>query len=140
MSSKAIVLDANILIRAVLGRRVRGILRKYKSTAQLFAPDVAVEDARTHLPALLKKSGSDVGAGMLLLDHLERRVEILRIDAYGRFRKQALLRIGARDPEDWPVIACAMALGCPIWTEDADFFGVGISIWTTDRIELYYSE
>jgi predicted nucleic acid-binding protein len=139
MSSKAIVLDANILIRAVLGRRVRGILRKYKSTAQLFAPDVAVEDARTHLPALLKKSGADVGTGMLVLDYLERSVKILRIDDYGRFRKQALLRIGARDPDDWPVIACAMALGCPIWTEDADFFGVGISVWTTDRVALYFS-
>lgn len=76
---------------------------------------------------------------MRLLDRLERGVKILSIDVYGRFRQQALLRIGARDPDDWPVLACAMALGCPFWTEDADFFGVGISIWTTDRVELYFS-
>lgn len=139
MSGKAIVLDANILIRAVLGRRVREILHRHKTTAKLFAPDVAVADAKKYLPALLKKRGADVSAGMLLLDHLERRVKILRIDAYGRFRKQALLRIGARDPEDWPVLACAMAVGCPVWTEDADFLGVGIPIWTTDRVELYFS-
>ena len=107
MSSKAIVLDANILIRAVLGRRVREILHKSDTTAKLFAPDVAVADAEKYLPTLLRKRGADVRAGMRLLDHLERRVKILRIDVYGRFRKQALLRIGARDPEEWPILACA---------------------------------
>ncbi len=40
-------------------------------------------------------------------------------------------------PEDWPVIACALALECPIWTEDRDFFGAGVPTWTTDRVELY---
>jgi predicted nucleic acid-binding protein len=139
MSNKAIVLDANILIRAVLGRRVREIIHKYEATAQLFTPDVAVADAKKYLPALLEKRGADTSAGMLLLDHLERSINILSIDVYGRFRQQALLRIGAQDPEDWPVLACAMAVGCPVWTEDADFFGVGISIWTTDRVEQYFS-
>ncbi|HEV2960992.1 MAG TPA: PIN domain-containing protein [Candidatus Angelobacter sp.] len=28
-------------------------------------------------------------------------------------------------------------LGSHIWTEDQDFFGTGIPIWTTDRIEVY---
>ncbi len=61
MSVKAVVLDANILIRAVLGKRVREI-----------------------------------------------------------------------------VFNNAMTLSCPMWTEDADFFGTGIATWTTDRIELYF--
>jgi hypothetical protein len=30
-----------------------------------------------------------------------------------------------------------MTLGCPIWTEDTDFFGTGVAIWTSDRIALY---
>jgi len=28
----------------------------------------------------------------------------------------------ARDPEDWPILAAALALDFPIWTEDTDFF------------------
>jgi len=28
-------------------------------------------------------------------------------------------------------------LGCPVWTEDADFFGAGVATWTTDRVALY---
>ena len=57
MSNKAIVLDANILIRAVLGKRVREILIEHAATVKFFAPDVAYADARKHLPALLTKRG-----------------------------------------------------------------------------------
>ena len=46
-------------------------------------------------------------------------------------------RIDRRDEDDWPVLASALALSCPIWTEDTDFFGCGVATWTTDRIELY---
>src|SRR5260370_35801616 len=40
----------------------------------------------------------------------------------------------SRDADDWPGIACALTLGCPIWTEDRDFFGAGVPTWTTDRV------
>jgi hypothetical protein len=46
MSSKAIVLDANILIRAVLGKRVRELIVSNAETVQFFAPDVAYADER----------------------------------------------------------------------------------------------
>ena len=69
-----IVLDANILIRAVLGRRVRQLIETYSSRGvRFFAPDVAG----------------------------------------------------------------ALALSCGIWTEDADFFGTGVAVWTSSRVEIY---
>ena len=68
MINKAIVLDANILIRAVLGKQVRELA------------------------------------------------------------------------DDWPVLACSMVIGCPVWTEDADFFGTGVATWPSDRVELYFAE
>lgn len=77
MSNRAIVLDANILIRAVLGKRVRELLLANAATVKFFAPDVAYADARKYLPALLEKRGVKSAA--------------------------------------------AMAIGCPVWTEDADF-------------------
>ena len=42
-----------------------------------------------------------------------------------------------RDPDDWPILAAALALDCPIWTEDRDFFGVGVATWTSDLVEIY---
>jgi predicted nucleic acid-binding protein len=46
-------------------------------------------------------------------------------------------RLARRDEDDWPILACALVLGYPIWTEDTDFFGCGVATWTTDRVELY---
>jgi len=65
-----IVLDANILIRAVLGRRVRQLIETYGVRgARFFAPDVAFDDAASYLPPLLKKRGKqdvDVPASLEL--------------------------------------------------------------------------
>jgi predicted nucleic acid-binding protein len=44
------------------------------------------------------------------------------------------------DPDDWPIVAAALLLDLPIWTEDQDFFGSGIAIWTTDRVEIYLQQ
>jgi predicted nucleic acid-binding protein len=138
MSGKAIVLDANILIRAVMGKRVRELIFDNAATVKFFAPDVAYSDARKYLPALLKKRGVDASAVLLVLDHLESVVQPIDAELYEGMQQQALQRIAVRDADDWPVLACAMTLGCPVWTEDADFFGSGVATWTSDRIALYF--
>jgi predicted nucleic acid-binding protein len=137
MSSKAIVLDANILIRAVLGKRVRELLLENAQMVKFFAPDVAYADARKYLPALLEKRAVRGDAAMAVLESLSNIVQPIEFEFYAGMQQQALQRIAMRDADDWPVLACALTLGCPIWTEDADFFGTGIATWTSDRIELY---
>ena len=139
MSGKAVVLDANILIRAVLGKRVRELIFDNAATVKFFAPDVAYADARKYLPALLNKRGVDARAAMLVLDRLEGVVQPIYVELYEDMQQQALQRIAVRDADDWPVLACAMTLVCPVWTEDADFFGTGVATWTSDRIALYFT-
>ena len=56
---KALVLDANILIRAVLGRRVRGILKKYYETAKFDSPETCFEEAAEHLPVIVGDAGAE---------------------------------------------------------------------------------
>lgn len=77
---------------------------------------------------------------LLVLDALERIVYPMDMEVYAGMRQPALRRIEMRDADDWPVLACAMVLGWPIWTEDADFFGTGVATWTTDRIALYLGD
>jgi predicted nucleic acid-binding protein len=134
---KALVLDANILIRAVLGKRVRELIFEHVATIKFFAPDVAYADARKYLPALLEKRGVNSAAAMTVLDALEAVVLPLDLELYAGLKRQALQRIAIRDADDWPVLACAMTIGCPVWTEDADFFGTGVATWTSDRVALY---
>jgi len=127
MSSKAIVLDANILIRAVMGKQVRELILDNVTKVKFFAPDVAYADARKYLPKRLTDRGIDSNAGMLVLDLLEGVVQPIDAELYDGMRQQALQRIAVRDADDWPVLACAMKLDCPVWTEDADFFGTGVA-------------
>jgi predicted nucleic acid-binding protein len=133
-----IVLDANILIRAVLGRRVRQLLETYADRGlRFYAPDMAYADAMKYLPPLLRTKrmpDTDVPAA---IQYLQSLVEPVNHDFYGLFQEEAEQRLRGRDEEDWPVLATALALSCPIWTEDTDFFGTGIAVWTSDRIEIF---
>ena len=79
----------------------------------------------------------DSSAAILVLDRLEGVVQPIDAELYEGMQPQALQRIAIRDADDWPVLACAMTLGCPVWTEDADFFGTGVATWTSDRIASY---
>ena len=58
MSSHIVVLDANILIRAVLGNKVRSLLITYSESVVFFTPDVCVEDAQKYLPLIFEKRGA----------------------------------------------------------------------------------
>lgn len=132
-----IVLDANILIRAVLGRHVRQVLEEYAPRGCRFhAPVHAYSEAERHLPDLLKKFGK-AGEVSVELGYLRSLIEPIEVDLYAIFEKEARIRLMGKDEEDWPVLAAAFALACPIWTEDKDFFGVGIPTWTTKHIEIF---
>ncbi len=136
-----IVLDANILIRAVLGRRVRQLIDAYASQGvRFFAPDVAFDDAEKYLPSLLKKRGvphTDLSA---TFEYLRKLIEPVAPELYAVFESEARQRLRGRDESDWPILAAALGLACPIWTEDADFFGTGVAVWTTNRIEIFLKE
>jgi predicted nucleic acid-binding protein len=64
-------------------------------------------------------------------------VQTVESETYTRFEALARERIDRRDEDDWPILASALLLDCPIGTEDTDFFGCGVATWTTDRVELY---
>jgi predicted nucleic acid-binding protein len=136
-----IVLDANILIRAVLGRRVRQLMDSYTGQGvRFFAPDVAFADAAKYLPPLLTKRGKPHADLSASLEYLRNIIEPVGPELYAMFEGDARLRLRGRDESDWPVLATALGLACGVWTEDADFFGTGIAVWTTNRVEIFLKE
>ena len=137
--TRALVLDANIRIRAVLGKRVRSLIETYGERGRFFTPDVCVQSAHDYLPDLARRRGWPVEDALTLLAHVSAWIEIVEADLYTDFEVSARARMVGRDEDDWPVAAVALALDSPIWTEDRDFFGVGIATWTTNLVELYLS-
>jgi predicted nucleic acid-binding protein len=112
-----IVLDANTLIRAVLGKRVSQLLDLYSQQGiRFFVPETAYEEAEKHLPTLLLKRASrppttDLPAA---LQYLKSKVEPVERDSYGLSEAEAKARLTGRDDDDWPVLTTALALACPI--------------------------
>ncbi len=109
-----IVLDANILIRGVLGRRVRELIATYAAQGvRFFAPDVAFADAQKYLPPLLKKRGKphDLSGP---LGYLRQVIEPVTLEIYAPFESDARLRLRGRDEDDWPVLATALGLACGV--------------------------
>jgi predicted nucleic acid-binding protein len=137
-NKKAIILDANILIRAVLGVGIQAILQRYENETEFYAPHVCFADARKYLPTITGKPNFQPGKSLKALNDLEART-VLSVDrgVYAFREQDARERIQSRDPDDWPVVATALALNLPIWTEDRDFFGCGAATWITNTVEIY---
>ena len=134
---KGLVLDANILLRADIGIRVRQILEAYEDVAAFYSPDVSFAEAEKYIPDLAKRRGLDSKLALSVLEQVSRIVEQVDRSLYEGHEKLARERIERRDARDWPVVAVALLLSIPVWTEDQDFFGSGVPTWTTDRVEVY---
>ena len=104
-TNKIIVLDANILIRAVLGTKVRGILEQYVSTTQFVTPDICYQDARKYLPPLFEKRKLPVQNALDVLEKLNCLVDSIDASLYCLYELEAKQRIAIRDLDDWPIVA-----------------------------------
>jgi predicted nucleic acid-binding protein len=136
--SKRVVLDANILIRAVFGERVLALLNSYEDSVEFYTPDVCLADARKHIPSIAMRRGVEpILAEAVLKEFSPGLIQVGDRSLYEELEDRARARISAHDANDWPVAVTALLLDAPIWTEDRDFFGSGIATWTSNKIELY---
>jgi predicted nucleic acid-binding protein len=138
---KRIVLDANILIRGVLGSQVYSLLEQYHHSTQFLTTETAFEEIERHLPQILAKRHPDPELQQLVLANigfLHRLVTAIPLSIITPFEVEARTRLHNRDVDDWHILALEMGLNCPIWTEDNDFFGVGVTTWRTANIRYFF--
>lgn len=141
--TKTIVLDANILVRTALGKQLDGLIREYAEKVEFVCPEQAFDEAELHLPTIIRKRGGTqdtIDATLETLHQLALFIQILPVSTFEAFEEDAKERLAKRDEKDWAYLALALALHCPIWTEDKDFFGCGVAIWTSDRIKIFLTE
>jgi predicted nucleic acid-binding protein len=127
---KLIVLDTNILIRAVLGVRVPNLLKKYSPNCSFVSSATCYDELNHHLPKILQKRNLSLEPFLNAIAKLTKVVAPLSEEIYSEYNFDAQRRIEERDIKDWTIVALALSLNCPIWTEDQDFFGIGIATST----------
>lgn len=96
-----LVLDANVLMRAVLGTRVRALLGTYGERIEFVAPGVEFDDARRCLPEVIERRK--------LAQEPWPRSPVLsgcvEFEVYSGFEAIARQRLAERDEDDWPILA-----------------------------------
>jgi predicted nucleic acid-binding protein len=139
-TSRNLVLDANIVISAALGHRVRDLITTADDEVSFFAPQIAFDDAERHLPTITARRGWSADAladAQKMLEAVRHLVDSVPEEMYQIKKTEALARISARDSDDWHFVALALILECPVWTHDTDYLGSGIPTWATNTVQIY---
>jgi predicted nucleic acid-binding protein len=135
---KRIVVDANVIMGAVLGKRIFHLMDAYHSTVLFFSCATAINDARKYVPQVLRKRGAtqdEISKAIAKLDVVTNYLIIVSDEDLAGAADAAKPRIS--DLDDWLYVALALVLDCPIWTEDKDFFGCGVPLWKTATVEIF---
>jgi predicted nucleic acid-binding protein len=139
-----VVADASVLVGELLRRRGRELLahpslRVFVAAAQW---EETNHELDRRLQILLDRGKLTLEQSRDLREALEemlarRVIEVVAPEVYAANEEAARRRV-PRDPDDWPMVALAMTLGCGILTGDGDLLGCGCPTWTvqTLRAEL----
>lgn len=110
--------DANVLLSALIGGRARLVLTHPEVTEVLTTANV-LDEVREYLPSLVRKRKLDPSSLLLAVATLP--VTIVPEAAYRRRMAEARRRIEERDPDDVELLALALHLRIPVWSNDDDF-------------------
>ena len=131
------MVDANPLLSALLGGQAREVL--FSGKIVFYSSQHTLFEVAKYLPSVAKR------IGCAELD-LWREFQLLPVIAvqpreYDSDLPRAIELIGQRDPKDVHVLALALCLGLPIWTDDRDFEGLpnGSTYKTADLLVLIAS-
>jgi len=122
-----VVVDANILISALLGGKSHRIL--FDSQFHFIATERTTWEVKRYIPFLARKLGL---AELEILSAFES----LPITAYqSRYYSEYLPRAhtlsGGRDEKDVDILALALTAGAPLWSQDRDFEHIEEIVWIT---------
>lgn len=82
MAAKRLVIDANILARAVLGVRARSLLERYSEQTAFFVPEHAIAEVQEHLATILLKRRLPVDRANEVFEQLRGFVQELPLAFY----------------------------------------------------------
>ena len=122
-----LAVDANVLLAASLGGRTRRVFSR--PGWSFFTTNSVMTEVAEHAPIIASRRG-------LALSEVEAAFQCIPIlvvpdPDFAQCLHEARKRIGERDPDDIALLALALAMQIPIWSNDKDFAVAGIELWTT---------
>lgn len=144
----SLLVDANILIRSTFNQRPNHFLRLLSDrNIDLYSTMSIWQEAKKHLPEISRDRNK-----RMLQERLQERkkyidlIQVVVYDEQNHLRLSAQARLPKRashkkhSSNDWELIAVLLGFrepNCAILSNDKDFWGTGVPVWTLDRIKSY---
>ena len=126
-----LVADANVLLSAVIGGRAKLVLT-HEEIEGVFTTEKTFREVEEYAAQLAHKRR--LAPDMLLLAVATLPVSIVAPVSYAASLPRARRLIGKRDPDDIEILALALHLKLPLWSNDNDFEETGIEWYTTAEL------
>jgi predicted nucleic acid-binding protein len=129
---KRLIVDANIMLSALLGHSMPFFWQLIDRGHLLFAPERQFEEVMVVMRRISRLTDDEIGD---LIGELACMIVPIGIEALLTVESVARARLHNRGQPDWPMIAASLELDADIWSHDRDFFGCGQAVWTTKVLE-----
>jgi len=123
-----LAVDANPILSAIIGGKARSVFLDADHIS-FYTTLFNFKEVEKYIPALASKRSLPLDDLYLALSTLP--VSVCDVEFYKATLKKAESLIGDRDPDDIHLLALALKLSCPIWSNDRDFDDVGIKIYSS---------
>jgi predicted nucleic acid-binding protein len=123
--------DANVLLSAVVGGRARDVLT-HPSVEEVLTTASTLAEVQEYLSYLARKKRLSLDTVLLAAASLP--VSVVERPTCASKIAEATRRLGRRDPEDVELLALALHVGVPVWSNDNDFEDAGVEWYTTAEL------
>jgi predicted nucleic acid-binding protein len=127
---KKLAADANVILSAVAGKAALRVF--LKQDIEIVTTEFNIDEVREYLSVIAGKYN-------LRVEILESQLKLLPLkiysqDLYKQFLPKAAKIMSGRDMDDIELLALAMKLKIPIWSNDRDFAVSGVTVYTTAKL------
>lgn len=123
--------DANVILSALIGGRAQLVFASPK-VSEILTAEKTLAEVEEYLFVLARKRR--LAEDVLLLALASMPITLVAQREYERSLSLARKRIGHRDPDDVDILALAIELEIPLWSNDKDFTGTGVQLLTTENL------
>ncbi|HEY6990398.1 MAG TPA: PIN domain-containing protein [Bryobacteraceae bacterium] len=120
--------DANVLLSAVIGGQAARVLR-HAAIEEILTTETTLAEVQEYAGQLARKRR--LAIDVVLLATATLPVTTVPRATYTASMAEARKRIGRRDPDDVELLALAIQLNVPLWSNDNDFENTGVVWYTT---------
>jgi len=130
MPLKSVAADANVILSAIAGKAALRVF--LHAGLEIVTARFNLDEVEEYLEVMAEQYG-------LQAEILESQLRLLPLkiclsDYYEDLLPEAARRLAGRDDDDIELLALALKLNIPVWSNDNDFKKTGIEVYTTAKL------